>query len=529
MTDLHVRERILPSHPLETLTTPIKEKRERFLFALLATVAFSLIANGFSYLNYYPIHDALLFTFPNSGERGWQISLGRFLIPAYQLLKGETAVPWLTGILSMLYLGISVYLISVILKQKSRLEILLTAAFLSANIATTEINAVHQYYADAFLLSLLFACLGAFFLREQIDRKSALAACCALWFSFGLYPAFITFAGCLLAFSAAVEMVESNGLHRDLCRRILIWLGLFAVSGLAYLLAGRICLRYFGLSPAASAWSIYSAGSRSLSALLKEVLNSYRRFFQLFFDGRKFTGRLSGLAVTLLVFGSLLVFLISSWRTTKKGVLLFFLVLLFLFPCGSRLVNIFTGSPSSFRTMFAQFLLLPFAVTLLCSGLRQPEAEKRRLVSAITAGAVALSLVIVWCNVCYSNRAFTVQRVQHERAVYHTGRILQELDEVYPDRDPSEMVVVTGYFKTPGASDAHIKPFRGISGMSESTGMNYEDVFYSIANSLGCRLNWNRESLSLYSEKPEVQALPCYPAPGYIREIDGAIVIKLSD
>ena len=198
----------------ELLLAPDPVERDRRLLPLAAAVLCFFLANGFSYVNYFPIHDAIGFV-AGGATRNWQLQLGRFLIPVYMAARGPLSVPLLTGALSALFLGVSVFLISHILGFRTRFQLFLTAGFLSVNLFTLEISTVHQYFADVFLLALLFCCLGIRIILHRTDLRSFLLSVFFLFVSFGLYPAFLTTAvwsarrrlklsgtaGCLTVFS----------------------------------------------------------------------------------------------------------------------------------------------------------------------------------------------------------------------------------------------------------------------------------------------------------------------------------------
>ena len=105
--------------------------QRRMKLSMLGTAFFSLAANGFSYMNFTPQHDALIESFWYS--RSHLIGLGRFLLNGYMVVRGKLPMPWAAGMLSMLFLGLSVYLLTRTLRMDTRAEILLTAGFMSAN------------------------------------------------------------------------------------------------------------------------------------------------------------------------------------------------------------------------------------------------------------------------------------------------------------------------------------------------------------------------------------------------------------
>ena len=515
----------LPEKQISWLTAVLSRRKERLLWCLICTAVFSIIANGFSYFNLDPIHDAVHYTMADDSR--WQIELGRFLIPAYSFLKGYISVPFLTGLLSILYLGLSVFIVTSVLNQRSRLEILLTSAFLSVNLFTVEINAVHQYFADVFLLSLLLALAGVYCLVK--DRRSSRAiALIALFLSFGLYPAFITFAFCLLVFIALLEVVERREIRKDMVRKWALWAATFAVSGMAYLLSSRIAVLVAHAYPAGKSWSIFAFGKQDASVLADQVLFHFKDFFRVFFTGR-YTGTAAAVATVLLTVIGLCLFYSSDLRNNKKWMIPLFVLFALLFPIVSRLVNVVTTMNRAFRTMFAQFLLLPFILKLAFLGLQKwKEVKTAKLHRAMVVSIIALSSVIVCSNILFSNQTFTVQKVHYERAVYHAGRVLQDLDTVFPERDGTEKVAVIGVVQAKGEYDDISDRIQTLDGFGTDTGMTYSIVLDTLADYLGCPVNQQQKHIDSVRALDEVQEMPIYPAPGYIAKVGDYIVIKLS-
>lgn len=515
----------LPEKQISWLTAVLSRRKERLLWCLICTAVFSIIANGFSYFNLDPIHDAVHFTMADDSR--WQSELGRFLIPVYSLLKGNISVPFLTGLLSILYLGLSVFIVTSVLDQRSRLEILLTSAFLSVNLFTVEINAVHQYFADFFLLSILLSLVGVYCLLNE-RRYSMAVALIALYASFGLYPASITFAFCMLVFTAFLEVIRQQEIREEMVRKWAIWAATFAVSGIGYLLSNRIVLLIMHTSPAEVAWSMGMLGRQNISELAERSLYHFKGFCQVFFTGR-FTGTASAVATLILTISGIGLFYYADLRKRKKWLLPLFIILMVLFPVASRLVNVFTNSSKAFRTMYAQFLFLPFVLKLITLGINKTkEGWSAKLYHAVITSITVLSAVIICSNILFSNQAFTVQKVHYDRAVYHAGRIFQDLDSLYPERDGTEKVLVIGILHTKGEMDFLADRYRGIDGFSYATGLTYEYVFDALADYLGCPINQQQKHIDSVRALDEVQEMPIYPAPGYIAKVGDYIVIKLS-
>lgn len=84
---------------------------------LLFTFIIGLIAHGYAFFNGLFSHDSLK-VYPDKNEIIWHISLGRFLQEPYRICRGELAAPWLIGLMSLLWISVTAYLIIKLLKIK---------------------------------------------------------------------------------------------------------------------------------------------------------------------------------------------------------------------------------------------------------------------------------------------------------------------------------------------------------------------------------------------------------------------------
>ena len=86
-----------------------KENNNTLYYSYVASFLFVMAAHGFAFLNFYPGHDSIRHSFYYAGE--WEVSLSRFLLPYYGLIKGTIAVPWITGILTVIFVGTATFFI----------------------------------------------------------------------------------------------------------------------------------------------------------------------------------------------------------------------------------------------------------------------------------------------------------------------------------------------------------------------------------------------------------------------------------
>ena len=488
----------------------------RFKLAFLSVVVFFFVGNGYAFFNVVPIHDAIIYVYERTHD--WQIQLGRFLIPLYIEIRGNTPAPLPILLLSISYLGISIYLICLILDLRKKLEIILTCAFMSVNAFSFEISAVHQYFADVFLLSLLFSCLAVFYQHKIVSLKTTFLSFCMFFISFGLYPAFLTFDLCLFAALLVKDICE--GKLEEVKRKAPIWILTIILAGLAYVLASRVAVQVLQLQVSKVNQSIFSLGRLSLNEIGKSVLKNYKEFAKLFFGNSLFLGWTTIISTSLLLIISICIFLYHS--PVKVSVLT--IALLLMFPFGSRLVNIMTENPAAYRTMYAQFLLLPILIWLFFQGIRKTKIEIAK--KALTMLVVLFSSVIIWENIQFSNAGFVYQKILYDRAFYHVGQVMEKINE-YENKENSMPVVIIGSFQL--KQDKEFSRYYKIEGFGSGVGVTGPQEFSSFSSLMGFDLKIDYSNYDAVKNATEIKSMPCYPDNGYITEVNGSLVVKLSD
>lgn len=505
---------------------PCTTEEDRFKWTFFSVLCFFLLGNGYAFFEFNPIQDAVGYAL--NEQNTWQIMLGRFLIPLYLKCRGAVSSPLIIGSLTVLYMSIGVYLICRILDLNTKPEIVLTSAFLAANLSTFEISAVHQYYSDIFLAAFLFSCIGVFLLDGTITIKNVSASILCFFISFGLYPAFITVAACLFIVVICRRLIYGD--MDSLIKDLFIWLGASIASGLMYIAGSRIALTMRHLNPAGGRRSIFSFGSLSAGELIQAVIDNYKNFYTVLFHAGDYIGRSAGFAASALLVICLFCFVFFIGRMRRFGKYLIIIVLALLFPIVSRLINVFTGN-GAFRTMYAQYLVFPVLIRLCFYSLNYIRYKHTVPLKCIV---MLLSAVIICKTIQFNNGGFILRKVMYERALYHTGRVIADIDEFTDGYGKKQKTAIVNVFDLDVHSDLVLekqktKRYRNVEGFTGDTGITYVNVFKDTADVLGYDLNWKTEYTDAVKNLPEVKNMPAYPEPGYIAEVGEYLVIKLSD
>lgn len=500
---------------------------KRLKLSMLGAALFSLAANGFSYMNFTPQHDALIESYWYS--RSHLIGLGRFLLNGYMAVRGKLPMPWAAGMLSIVFLGLSVYLLTKTLGMDTRAEILLSAGFMSANLCMTSLNAIFQYFTDAYMFALMTACLGAYLLSGQPGLRRGAGAAAGFLVSMGIYPAFFPTACVILLLVILRDVLEHNGFTRALWKRIGFWAAVMAVTAVLFVLCAKLSLVLTGWKASVRKNSLYSFGSAGIGELLRRTAINYYYFLssQLLgfspLDGMEFLGKPYGAASILLTALCVGVFLKRHRGKVRWSVLALFLLAAALFPFIARSVNIMTGNAQSHRTMYTQYIYHVFLLWLFFLDSRdEKEPENAKAGRTVTAAAV-LSAALLLANVAFSNQAYTLSKVLYDRVMIHTAQVMEDLRSEGYSKAAGDTAAAVGSIELGGDLRSRLDRFECMGGFYD-TSATYVDTFRSAARLFGYDIAWKNTEV----DAGILADMPCYPDSGYIRKIDGVYVIKLS-
>ena len=195
----------------------ITGERQRLLASFAAVFLFGLLAHGYAFTNFTVSHDSLNEMFLSGDIRyaagsvaDWKISLGRFLYPAYRtVFSGGAGTPWLSGVLSLVWVSLAVYLVSRLFSVDNALLLAVIGALFVTNVSYSALAATYIYDLDGDMLAMLLAVCAAYLLLRGTLRRRALAVI-PIVCSLALYQAMISVTVSLVMIACILRLLESE-------------------------------------------------------------------------------------------------------------------------------------------------------------------------------------------------------------------------------------------------------------------------------------------------------------------------------
>ncbi len=204
------------------------------------------------------------------------VTSGRWFLTVACGISSYYTLPWMIGILAVLYLSLTSVALTEFLKVHKKRNIIFISGLLTAFPAIASTFA-YVFTMDGYMMGLLLAVLAPLCVQKR--KRGFLAGGVCLAFSLGIYQAYLPFA-ILLSMYAVVLIVISQDTVRQKIKNILsyLWMGILGV-GLYYILLqvllwiqGKELASYQGINEAG--WT----GGRSLLSLLSQIYHDFAAF-----------------------------------------------------------------------------------------------------------------------------------------------------------------------------------------------------------------------------------------------------------
>ena len=207
--------------------------RQRLWTCLISTLLFWLVCHGYRIANASFSGDGTLI-FQAGEEIPYQISLGRFLQPVWWQIRGAIVAPYLIGLFCLVFLTLSGYVLTALLRCRRTVPIVFTCGVLTASKTLGLANATFIPWSDVYTVALFFALLGAACSLAE-GRKRWLAPLFYV-LSLGMYQSYLTCAASVVVIVLLAEVLSNPAQASAVWKKgmtaiflLVVGLGLYAV------------------------------------------------------------------------------------------------------------------------------------------------------------------------------------------------------------------------------------------------------------------------------------------------------------
>jgi len=467
-----------------------------------------------------PNHDGLASMYFDQN----MITSGRWFLSVACGFSSYFTVPWLIGLLCLLFLSATAVLLTDFFRIDHPAEGVGIGALL---VAFPSLCAGFGYVftLDGYMMALFLAVLAAFLVEK--GKYGFMLGGIALAFSLGIYQAYLPFT-MLLCFFGVCKILGDTGLKDQKS-----WLGVgkyiamgILGMGLYYVILQILLLvQHTQLS---NYQGINGMGTVEKASLSNTLVMMYRNFFAFTVKGNVFTSNIYAKAgmVVLLLFGMFGLYKKVKEKKMQKNPWFYvlFLAAVVLLPLMSNIMLLISPGVNYHLLMRYHYVLYPMAALALC-GKKTEEKE-----NAFYAWGVCLSLIcVIFTYVVADQIAYGNLEKKYEKTYAYCNRLLDRIEQTpgYVQGMPIAMVGVVGeesYPKTDLTGDV-TEAMIGMNGdYLLYTGTNYKAF---MENYLGATLNiLPAEAMAEAYYEDFYREMGSFPAADSICIRDGIMYIK---
>lgn len=458
------------------------------------------------------------------------ITSGRWFLTVACGISSYYTLPWLIGLLGLLYLGCTAAALCELLEIRKSWAAALCGGLLASFPALASTFA-YVFTLDGYMLALLLAVSAVLFTKKR--RLGFLPGAVCLALSLGIYQAYLSFAmilslfAILMLFGRAGEDGPGGGrAFREALRYL--YMGVLGVA--LYYGILRVLLLVQGKELADyQAIDTLGAGFALEDGFLGAMKGMYRDFLGFTFKGNVLFQNIFSLAACVALGGVAVlcvVFLAKTRKSWKNPV--FFVIIgmaAVALPLATNVILLISPSVTYHLLMRYQWVLyligaLAFAVNSGCKG---------RKGALLEWGAFLAAAVLVLCYGITDNVAYSNLQKRYEKTYAYCVRLLDRIEQTngYYPGIPIAMIGIVGDEQYP-PTDITMAVTSNMIGMNGDILLYRGDNYRAfIRNYLGATLNiLPAEAMAEMYYDEEYVDMDSFPGEDSIRIIDGIMYIK---
>lgn len=507
----------------------IKEFFKKNKDIIITTFIVGLIAHAYCFFNYLPTWDSII----NTQTVGATFSSGRWLLKYAGMIFSDYSLSWINGIVSLLFIGLSVIMLAEVFDIKNSIyRSLVAALFVTFPAVTSTFTFI--FTADCYMMAF-FLVTSAVYVCHKYTKWGFVPAMILLACSIGIYQAylsvFLVAVTILIIFDTSLSDIKFSELVKKYYKYIIAFIGGFVL----YEVTLKLFLAVKGIE-LSSYQGINDTGvlppKEMIRAFAVNILNLLNLYGIDLFDlnGRSIKIGLYSVICLLLLLAMLVltITVIIKKQLYKKPAKIFLLIFeffaMFIFAFVLRYTTVNIGYSAIMEMSVCLFYIIQIVFLL-----RLPSDSKAsKVIKSITLTAFCILIVY---NSVSSNVNYFYMHLRYERSYATAQNVINDIREsVNFDSQKNKVAVIGADYKT--SENTWNDTLPTIRGSEDADtvliSQNHYIKFWHYF--LGIDVNEASESeANEISKTDEFKNMPSYPNKGYIKEINGIIVAKISD
>lgn len=511
---------------IQKIVAKISTRNKRLFVEVLIV---TLLVHVFKLVNYLPNHDSLYYFYGSQDS----ITSGRWALKYAAGISSYFDIPWLTGVLSAIYISLSAVLIVNLIKINNVFLEFLAALCIGIYPSVTSTFA-YAYAADAYFLAMLLATFSVAMFLEN-DWKKRLLGSLSLGFATGIYQAYLAFAVVLIIICLVKYSLWDNmNIFRMTIRCLysgVIGVLVYAI-GLNIRLDGRQLLEYQGISDASLL--------KPLDEYFAVVKECWPELLRLMFKDNMYGNEVVAGLVMFFWSGALALFLVKCVKEIKRKRyvnVICSVVFFALLPIAVYCVKFLSEN-----VVYHKLMVQSVAVIWLIPIIVLDNIEfKKPIISKVCAEILLILLLINYGNwIIGNNICYVSMHKAYEKGYALALRIADRIEQI-PDFETTDFLYVAGteYMRIGETADSNLyldsdlyRVTQSMTGISASI-IQYANPLYvfMINEYIGGDYEtlYTQDEISAIKDSVKYKEMPTWPREGSVGIINNVIVVKMAD
>lgn len=497
--------------------------KEEWKITFLSVLIIGLITHSYMFLNNFLSADAMWSIYADQN----MITSGRWFLSIACGISSYYQLPWVIGIISLIWIGIAAIFIVEIYEVKNKETCVLVAGVLVTFPALVSTYS-YMYTADGYMLAVMLVCIAVYILKKY--SWGFIPAGILLGFALGIYQAYLAFAILLcmgLLFISILKGENSKSIWKNVRNMLL-----FGVIGLTfYWIMLQILLRIQGLT-LSTYQGIDGMASFSISNLPKMIISAYSDFFTFALRSKIFANNALSLVVLLvLICISIFIFVKQAIKVelfSKPGRVLACLALFVATPLAANVILLISSEAFNHLVMryhWSLFLIIPLILYERFPIERNNKEKKDYMKYTL----IFFSILLVFNYILIANIGYFNMNERYEKTYAYCIRLADRMEETegYYPGIPVMMIGVIDEEMYPN-TDITTEVTGSMIGVNGSmflyTGEQYKAFFFHYL-SIPLNIISAEEILRIY-ETEAYRELETFPSLNSMKVVDGILYIK---
>ena len=511
----------------------VEENKVMLLLCFFSTFIWGLAAHSYMFFNNFPSHDVLNEFYGTVAKDNWKVELGRFVVPLYRnIVRGKLTLPWLIGLLTMLFVAVAVFYTVKIFNIKSKALVILISGIMITNPTVISEIATYLHDTDVNMLALMFSVISVYLWKEYKSVFALAGGAVLLALSLGIYQSYISVTLTFIILSSIISLLDGDS-EKQVFVKGLKGIGMIVLGCAVYFAMYALSFKVTGLVPHERT-NVLDFGDRTTNIplyILQLVLNAYYYFKEYITEDRAmlyYDGLMPALAVMILIVAAVIALHVLRRKDFSIAKKLLIAVLAGFMPLTMNITYV-TAKGSGIHDLMHYAIWFVYGVLLILA-YWIADSAKIKAGNYIKPVCCVLVALMLWSNVRIANTAYLKKDIEFNSELSLMTRLTYQMERVEGYKVGETVVMIDGmtnvYGEVPGT-----EPLKRLIGLENNSPLvmdnRYGEYFKYVLNYP--YIEASKEQIAEVKATEQWQNMPAYPHEDCMQIINGILAVKMGE